>query len=120
MHANSHNFEQNAQQKFLFGMVATENLLLIGCSSFYIVYENLVIPSYHFFVSAVEEQVDFAVGGMHTNSHIFEQNAPQHFLFEMVTTENSLLVGCSSFYIVYENLFLSSYHFFVTAVEEKS
>ena len=56
MHANSHIFEQNAQQKFLFRMVATENLLLIGCSSLHIVYENLVLPSYNFFVTAVEEK----------------------------------------------------------------
>ena len=82
-------------------MVTTENLLLVGCSSPHIVYENLVLPSYHFFVPAVEEQVDFAVGGRHANSHIFEQNAPQNLLFKMVPTENFLLVGCISLHIVY-------------------
>ena len=55
MHTNNNIFEQNASRKFLFGMVATENFLLVGCSSLHIVYENMVFASYNFSVHVVEE-----------------------------------------------------------------
>jgi hypothetical protein len=56
MHANSSAIlEQNTSGKYLFGMVPTENFLFFGCNSLNIVYENLVLPSYPFFVPAVEE-----------------------------------------------------------------
>ena len=57
---------------------------------------------------------------MYTNGHFFEQNAPPNLLFEMVLKENFLLIGCSSLFIVYENMVLPSYHFFVPVVEEKN
>ena len=163
MHPNSHVFEQNAPGNLLFDMVATVKFLLDGCSSLHILYENLVLPCYHFFVPVVERKswfllllevctqiviflslhilynknlvlpcyhffvfvVEekswfFAVGGMHLNSPVFEQNAPQNLLFGMVATEKFLLVRCSSLNILYENLLLSCYHFFVPVVEEKS
>ena len=51
----SHIFQQNAPRNLSFKMVPKENLLLVGCSSLHIVYENIVLPSYHFFFPAVEE-----------------------------------------------------------------
>ena len=75
-------------------------------------------PPTTFLFLRLKSELNFGVGGMHTNSHIFEQNAPGNLLFKMVPKENSLLVGCSRLQIVYENLVLPSYHFFVSVVEE--
>ena len=80
---------------------------------------TLCYPPTTFLFLRLKRKVDFGVGGMYTNNHIFEQNAPQNLLLEMVATENFLLVGCSSLHIVYENLVLHFYHFIVSAVEEK-
>ena len=81
---------------------------------------TLCYPPTPFLFLWLKSELNFGVGGMHANSHIFEQNAPQNLLFKMVPKENFLLVGCSSLHIVYENLVLPSYYFFVPAVEEKS
>ena len=52
MHANnSHIFDQNAPRNLSSEMVAKENFLLVSCSSLHIVYENLMLPSYHTFCS---------------------------------------------------------------------
>ena len=80
---------------------------------------TLCYPPTIFLFLWLKSKLDFGVGGMHTNNHIFQQNAPQNLLFGMVPEKNFLLVGCSSLHIAYENLLLPSYHFFVTAVEEK-
>ncbi|OEU06876.1 hypothetical protein FRACYDRAFT_252802 [Fragilariopsis cylindrus CCMP1102] len=39
----------------------------------------------------LKSKLNFGVGGMHKNNHIFEQNASRKFLFGMVPKENSLL-----------------------------
>ena len=49
-------FEQNLPRNLSFKMVPKENTLLVGCTNIHIVYENIVLPSYHSFVTAVEEK----------------------------------------------------------------
>ena len=79
---------------------------------------TLCYPPTTFLFLRLKSKLDFGVGGMHANSHIFEQNAPRNLSSGMVARENTLLVACSSLHIVYENLVLPSYHFFGPAVEE--
>ena len=79
---------------------------------------TLCYPPTTFLILQLKSKLDVGVGGMHANSHIFEQNAQRNLSFKMVPKENSLLVGCINIHIVYENIVLPSYHFFVSAVEE--
>ena len=52
-------------------MVPEENFLLVGYSSLHIVYENMVLPSYHFFVTAVAEKKLILVWEVCTQITIF-------------------------------------------------
>ena len=80
---------------------------------------TLCYPPTTFLLLRLKSKLNFGVGDMHAaNSRILDQNASRKFLFRMVAKENFLLVSCSSLHIVYENLMLPSYHFFVPVVEE--
>jgi hypothetical protein len=81
---------------------------------------TLCYPPTTFLFLQLKSKLDFSVRGRHTNNHIFEQNLPRNLLFKIVSEENFLLVGCSSLQILYENIVLPSYPFFVPAVEEKT
>ena len=72
-----------------------------GAAAFIKYIGTLCYPPIIFLFLRLKRNLDFGVGGMHANGHIFEQNAPQTLLFKMVPKENFLLVGCSSLYIVY-------------------
>ncbi|OEU06405.1 hypothetical protein FRACYDRAFT_254739 [Fragilariopsis cylindrus CCMP1102] len=52
---------------------------------------TLCNPPTTFLFLRLKRKLDFAVGGMHANSHIFEQNASWKLIFGMVATENFLL-----------------------------
>ena len=59
-----------------------------------------------------------SAGGRHTNNKIFDQNEQQYLLFESVAENNIFWVGCTSSLIVYQNIVVASYHFFVPVVVE--
>ena len=92
----------------------------LGAKTFIYCTRTLCQPPTSFLFMWLQKKNSFCCCGRHTNNKIFEQNEPQNISFESVARDNTFWVVCINIHILYQNIVLASYNFFVHVGAEKN